>query len=261
MGADRGGGLIGDALRSFGLLTVLPVPAPGGWPEARLARSAAFFPLVGVLLGLGLWALDTAITFVLPGDGLVNAAALLIALFLLTGGLHLDGLADTGDGLLSRADRAKSLEIMRDPRIGALGAASLVLALLLKLAVLASLEPAVRGPALLLALVVGRQAMVLAMAVFPAAQPNGLGRLFARRVPAWAVAVSLALTVMAAFGVALPGPAVVPDAFVVGAGALALALTGAALVARKLGGMTGDVYGTVNEIGEMAFLLGFLLWG
>lgn len=262
MEADTGharGGLIGDALRALVLLTTIPAAVPGGWPEERLPRSAAFFPLVGAVLGLGLWALDAAITAVLPGDGLVNATALLIALFLLTGGLHLDGLADTGDGLFSRTEREKALEIMRDSRTGALGAASLVLALLLKLAVLASLGPAVRGAGLLGALVAGRQAMVLAMAAFPAAQPDGLGRHFARRVPAWGVVVSIMLSLAALVGVAATGLVTVPVVLGAGAAALALAFGGAALIARRLGGMTGDVYGTVNEIGEMAFLLGFLL--
>lgn len=255
---------------AFAVLTVLPVGGRGQVPEGAttdLAGSASYFSLVGAAVGLALIATDVA----LGRLGLLARSALEIGVAaLITGGLHLDGLADTCDGLFSRADRQRALAIMRDSRLGALGAAALVFTIVIKIALLASLSGAPRYLGLLLLPVAGRQAIVLAMAAFPAAQPgSGLGQAFARRVGVGAVAASLGLSVLIAgagigalawpLGVARPPAGPGAAAAVAGSvallGALALAFGFAALVSRRLGGLTGDTYGAVNEVAEMLALL------
>ena len=174
----------------------------------------------------------------------------------LTGGLHLDGLADTSEGLFSRADRQRALAIMRDSRLGALGVAALVSMLLLKLTLLASLSGAPRYLGLMVAPMTGRQAIVLAMAVFPPAQPgSGLGRAFARRlgsgpliasVALWAALVAASVLAVVFFPGALEARSPWPLSRAVVAavlGALAVAHGLAALISRRLGGLTGDTYG------------------
>ena len=249
---------------AFTVLTVLPVGGRGQSAEGAttdLAGSASYFPLVGAAVGLALIATDVA----LGRLGLLARSALEIAVAaLITGGLHLDGLADTCDGLFSRADRQRALAIMRDSRLGALGAAALVFTIVIKVALLASLSGAPRYIGLLLLPVAGRQAIVLAMAAFPAAQPgSGLGQAFARRVGVGAVAASLGLSVLIAgagigalaWPLAGPGAAAAVAGSVALLGTLALAFGFAALVSRRLGGLTGDTYGAVNEVAEMLALL------
>ncbi|MCL6450899.1 MAG: adenosylcobinamide-GDP ribazoletransferase [Acetobacteraceae bacterium] len=251
-----------DLAGAFALLTTLPVSPRAGGREEELPRCAPYFPLAGAALGAALWGLDWASAPLL--GPLLRAALLMLALFALTGGLHLDGLADTCDGLFSRERGGRALEIMRQGAVGALGAAALVLALLLRFAVYASLEGGLRGPSLVVAAVAGRQAMVLAMAAFPAAGSGpGLGQAFARKVGLRGVSASLGLSL--GLGAALwawgwgPGvPGAWAAAVALGAGLVVALLCGHAVaraVARRLGGLSGDVYGAVGEAAELAFLL------
>ncbi len=258
----------GSLVTAFGVLTILPlVPKEAGKdaaagtacpPADDLPRAGACFPLVGAALGAGLLVLDRLFGRL---GLLARSAVVLVAAAVVTGGLHLDGLADTCDGLFSRADRTRALDIMRDSRLGALGAVALVSVLLLKLSVLASLDGFGRGLGLLLTPVAGRQAIVLAAAAFPPARPgSGLGQALARRLSPGVVAASLAFSA-AALAVATRGvgPSALWPARAFGAaallGALAVAYGAAALISRRLGGLTGDVYGAVNEVAETVFLL------
>jgi adenosylcobinamide-GDP ribazoletransferase len=200
---------------------------------------------VGAALGAILWGAARALTgHLAPG---VLAVALVSLHALLSGGLHLDGLADTLDAWGGgRGQRARMLEIMRDSRIGAHGAAALALLLAGKIAALAALLargtlwPLLAGPA------VARWAVVPLIMLFPYARPGGLGSPFQERRRGIDL---LAATLLVA---ALP--------YWFGAGALragALALAAALLLAlalsRRLGGLTGDVYGAAVEIAELVF--------
>ena len=159
-------------MAAIGFLTIIPVPGKYATAEA-FAGSNRAFPLVGLLLG-ALLALG-ALLFGSLFPPLVTAV-LLVGLWLkLTGALHLDGMADTADGLLSHRPRERMLEIMRDSRIGVMGAAALVLVILLKVAGLSALAPAQLWRALLLAPVVGRCAILLLQAFLPCARKDGLG--------------------------------------------------------------------------------------
>jgi adenosylcobinamide-GDP ribazoletransferase len=249
-----------DLGRAFTVLTILPIGRYIPWTGEELPRCAAYFPVVGAALGSLLWGLDTLLA---PIFGpLVRAAILLATLAIATGGLHLDGLADTCDGLFSRAPRERALEIMHQGSIGALGAASLVLTLLLKFSLLAALDGPLRGSVLFLMPLIGRQVVVLVIAAFgPAQSGTGLGNTFARRVGRQAIPCSLLLSgvlVGAAWAFLRDARYLASTGSIVALGggcaaALLCSLVAAAVAARRLGGTSGDVYGALIEVAELTF--------
>jgi adenosylcobinamide-GDP ribazoletransferase len=231
---------------AFAFLTRLPVPSAAS-DEVDVGRSVAFFPLVGLVLGAILAASASLLAGRLPSSVL---AVLLVALHAtLSGGLHLDGVADTFDALgAAGADRARRLEILRDSRIGAHGAAALVLVLLLKVTALHALLASGRVAALVAFPVVGRCSAVLLIALFPYARSSGLGAAFHAHVRA---RDALAASVVAALAVLVPGG----SAWLAAVLSAVLALAFAGFVARRFGGVTGDVCGAAIELSEVAFLI------
>jgi adenosylcobinamide-GDP ribazoletransferase len=216
-------------------------------PEAAVGSSSAFFPVVGLLLGLVLIGVDRLLGRVIPA--LALNAMLLIVLSAGSGLLHLDGLADTADGLLGGATPERSLEIMRDSRIGAFGAAAIALTLLLQWTLLADLVAPWRRPALLLFPVLGRSAMVAAIAAFPYARRQGLGTVFRRYVWPWSAPVALVLALILSVlcfggsGVALWGIM------------LLTAIAAGGYLTSRIGGLTGDTYGAICELTQVLVLL------
>jgi len=231
---------------AFGFLTRLPLRA-AEVEERDLGRSVAFFPVAGLALG----ALVSAAGWALRGHlaPVVQAAALVALLAWLTGGLHLDGLADVFDGLSGgHGDRARALAIMRDARIGAHGAAALCLLLLAKAAALVPLVERSDGWALAAFPVAARWAVVPLVVLFPYARPEGLGKAFHENARAVSLLAATLLAAPVAIGMGVRAAAPV-------AAALAAALLFALVVQRRLGGLTGDVYGACIELAELAFLV------
>lgn len=235
-----------DFLAALRFLTIIPVP--GGDPQ-RLGRSQVFFPLVGLLLGLMLVGLDWVLSPFLPVF-LLNAL-LLLAMVVVTGALHLEGFVDTCDGLAVRSSSEERLNIMSDSRVGAFGVVGVVSLLLLKYAALLSLPDSSRIVTLLLMPVLSRWGMVYAIFAFPPARSEGLGAIFKsqattlRFIPATLLALAIAVFVGEWAGLAL-----------MAALAIMFVAVGSYL-ARRLGGLTGDTYGALNELGEVAVLLCF----
>lgn len=247
------------------LLTVIPVPwgGEGELTRSDVASAVPAFPLAGAVQGLILVTADYAFSFILPAG--VRSALILIALVLTNGGFHLDGFADTVDGLAGGATPEDRLRIMRDSRVGAVGVVSVALILLLKYAALTALPPEIRSRTVFLFPVVGRWAMV-PMACWGryARKEGGLGAYIAG-APYSALAMATAVT--AVFLFLLSGPyslTVIP--------ALLAAVWLTTLFFRKrLGGVTGDVLGFQSEVAEALFLLmalamkgpgaGFWGWG
>jgi adenosylcobinamide-GDP ribazoletransferase len=232
-----------DARVAVSLLTVLPVGAPA---TARPGRAAAYYPLVGLVVG-GLAGLVAVAAGPLGPD--LTAWLVLLVWIGLTGGLHLDGFADSCDGLLATTSPERRLEIMRDPRAGAWAIVGLVLLLLGKWLALRGLAPAL----LLLPPLVARWAVVLAMVAFPAARPGGLGATMRAGVGRRDVAVAslTVLVVVGAMGLALtPLVGLTPIA-----GGLAVLGLGRWAAGRLNGGLTGDVYGALIEVVELLCLL------
>ena len=248
---------------SVTLLTVIPLRTPvPGQPGADPVRPAtvgaamAWAPAVGLLLGVVAVAVLVVADHPLGAGPLTAAGLAVVALALLTRGLHLDGLADLADGLGSGKPAAIALDIMRRSDIGPFGIVTLVLTLLLQVAALARAEAAGdgRGPAALIAAVVtGRLALTWACRRgVAAARREGLGALVAGTVRP-AIPAAITLVVLAAAAAAVTVSAVVigeplgwtlPVAVVAG---LAAAFVLQRHAVRRLGGVTGDVLGALIE--------------
>lgn len=226
---------------ALGFLTVFPLPARWQGEEA-LARSLPFFPVAGLLFGIVAAAFAAGLGCLLPPAP--AGVLLVIAMALLSGGLHVDGLADTADGFFSSRSKEGILEIMRDSRTGAMGAAAVACVLLLKCAAMAALPPHGCVRAAFLMPLAGRCSLVLVMTWLPYARPGGgLATVFGSARPwhaLWAAAVAGAAGWFAAGWRGLA--------------AAAFATIAAALLSlwsrRKIGGYTGDTLGATCEIVE-----------
>ena len=277
--------LLRSIAAAFSFLTRLPVPAraigDGDAAAVALGRSVVWFPLVGALIGGAQVAAARLLGGHLP-PGLI-AIALVALSAALTGGLHLDGLADTFDGWMGgRGERARTLEIMRDSRIGAHGAAALFLLLAAKIVAVFYLLPQAellprdellprlerlaqsdafqRGTLwpLLAAPVLARWAVVPLVVFFGYARAEGLGSAFQAHARTVHVAGSTVVALGAAVAIGAATPSFGDTATALGvaaASALSVALALAALLDRRLGGLTGDVYGAAIELTELAVLV------
>lgn len=245
-GRPRGSG-ISELITAVRFLTIVPVSGPAiGGPE-NLGRAAGWFPLVGLGLGAVL-ALEERLLSVLFPPALA-ALLVLVTWKLLTGGIHLDGLADSLDGLAGR-DSAERLAIMRDSRVGVFGAFGLLLALLAGFVALTQLSALARSRALLLAPAVGRLApLLLARTCLPASPGEGLGSAFMNGVTRRALAIG-AVSVAVGAGVILW-----PWGLVAAPAGLALSLAVAGFFSRRLGGLSGDGLGAGIEVAELGVLL------
>ena len=248
-------------LRSaMGFLTVLPVGPPG---SAGLASARVWFPVVGLLLGLVLAGIDQLMHWGYPiftedvhyFPSLLAAVVLVVVLIVLTRALHLDGFMDCCDGLLGSFEREKRLDIMRDSRVGAFAVTGVVSLLLVKLAAVVALPAGGRVWVLFLFPSLSRWAMLMVMQVFPYVRRQGIGTPFLRGSGLGQAAIGLLLAVLASlaiggpFGLALLG------------GASAMGWLVGAWASKLLGGVTGDVYGAVNEVAEASVLALAVLLG
>lgn len=232
-------------------LTIVPLPGGRASDLGSLGGAAGWFPVVGLAIGVLLFGTARLTSLIFPP---LLAALLTVTVWkLLTGGLHLDGLADCLDGLVGR-DAEQRLAIMSDSRLGAFGVIGLILFLMLEIAAVAELPPSPRARALLVAPAVGRAMPPLLAVLFPAAKPTGHGASFRAGVRRGAVPVALAVAAVPA-GLLLGARGIVALA-----AATATALVLAALLARRLGGMTGDVLGTGVEAAELIVLLTVSAW-
>jgi adenosylcobinamide-GDP ribazoletransferase len=170
--------------------------------------------------------------------------AVVIVLMAFSGCLHLDGLSDTADGVLSSRSRERMLEIMRDSHTGAMGVIAIVCVVLVKFAALASIPSGLLWRAALLMPLAGRAAIVIHMVLLPYVRPEGLGKVFCRRRPWWSAVVSVGL--LAAVGWMVLNV----RGLVAAAASVVVALVVGIYVYRKLGGTTGDTFGAVCELVE-----------
>jgi adenosylcobinamide-GDP ribazoletransferase len=228
-----------------------------GWDPSWLGRATRYFPLAGVVVALG-----QSVVYVLASVVLPHPVALLLAMaagLVLTGAFHEDGWADFCDGFGGRVDRARTLEIMRDSRVGAYGAIGVVLLLLLRFETLAHIDTDWIVVSLLCAAGFSRGCSVLVMTSMPYAreEEDAKARPVALHVAAGDALIALAIAavpvlVLSAWtGDATPG--------LLG---VAFALIATAVIRvqirRRLGGYTGDCLGAVQQVAETAFLMGML---
>ena len=237
-----------DISLAVGLLTRVPMPHPVSAAPDGMARAQRAFPLVGALVGLVVGLVDRC----LLGVGIPALAAAALALgasAALTGALHEDGLADVGDGFGGGRDRAAKLSIMRDSRLGTYGALVLLVGFAARLSALASLPVAAVIPVLVVAHALARAAIPVLAANMPFARDDGLGK-SAGRPDSASVVTAVVIAVILAL-LCLPVKAALLAVVVTVAGAAAMA----ALAWRQIGGVTGDVFGAVEQVVETAVLV------
>jgi adenosylcobinamide-GDP ribazoletransferase len=253
-------GLVAEAASQVRFFSRLPLPSLGAFddparppPFARALRMLPFAALLVALPGAVVLALLERTELASP----VVAVLAVIAVTLVTGAFHEDGLADVADAFAGGATRERRLEIMKDSRIGAFGGVALVAQFVLRVALLAELVERFEAQAGLLVLAVAplaRVAPLVLMVLLPPARPDGLARAVGRPEPhALALAGALALAIFCAVTPVIVGPA---EALA----GLAVALAGlaglAGLARRAIGGHTGDVIGAGALVVEIGLLIG-----
>jgi adenosylcobinamide-GDP ribazoletransferase len=243
-------GFVSSFWLALTFLTTLPAPRVA-FDATAFGRSGRWYPLVGLLVGGLLAGVHWAGGLLFPP--LLTSVVVVTAWAVLSGGLHLDGLADCCDGFFAPVDRERRMEIMRDPRVGTFGALGLLIVLGLKVAALSASTLPVA--ALVLTPMWARW-LILPAARQPQARPSGMGSTFAAGLTPTTLGVAVAvplLTTLAA--IAITGRA---GAIIMAVAVAHLVLLGVGQLARhKLGGVTGDVFGLVVESSEVAMLLVF----
>lgn len=234
------------------MMTRVPVRLASAPSDEELARAAAWFPVVGAAVG----ALAATAHGLLVRARLPSLApwAALAAAVVVTGGFHEDGLADTADGLFGGHDRQQRLAIMRDSRLGSYGVLALVLVLGAQVTAVGALPAALAWRTLVAAHALGRAAALPLTRLPYARSDGGVGRPFARRVPAWA------LTLAVASGLLPLGLLPWPLALAAAGGAGLVTLVAAWRFARDLGGITGDTLGAVVKLAELSTYVAAAAW-
>ena len=232
-------------------LTIVPVPGRHDHSLERLGRAAGWFPVVGLAIGVVLVAVEQITARLFPP--LLAALLVVTAWKLMSGGLHLDGLADCLDSLVGR-DPAHRLTIMRDSRIGAFGVVGLILFLLLEITAFTELPASMRWRALLVAPAVGRAMPALVAGLFRPARVDGQGAAFHAGLGRLSAPVAL----IAALGIAVAALGAAGIAVVAVASLIAVGFGG--FMRARLGGVTGDVLGAGIEAAELTVLLTVSAW-
>ncbi len=239
----------GRFVAAFRFLTIFPLPGKLGTTKQELAGATPCFPLVGLLLGAIALPLVGLLQMLFPPA--VTAVLTTLVLLAFSGGLHLDGLADTADGFFSSRPRERIFEIMRDSATGAMGVIALVVLLLLKTVCLSTLSASLLAAVFLMP-IAGRTAILLMMAILPYARSQGgLATLFYSRrsklVGLWSLVF---------FGVAAWLTAGIRGlAAVLAVGLLVIVFSW--FCRAKIGGATGDTLGAACEMAETVVALVF----
>lgn len=229
-------------------LTRLPIPIPKNITDRDMGSSTPFFPLVGIIIGFMLVGVDRLFSIIFPP--IVVNAIIFVSLIIITGGLHLDGLMDTCDGIFSGKDRERILEIMRDSRVGAFGVLGAIVIVVLKLSLLNVLPEGNRYNALLIFPMLARWAMVLGVTMFPYARKTpGLGVSFTD----YAKKSYIIWSILPVFIVSIPLLSWLSFPIIIFMGFVAWLL--GKWFSNKIGGLTGDTYGAICEITEVFALM------
>lgn len=237
-------------LVALSFLTRIPVPEASNFDARSLSKSTIFFPIVGGIIG----AINAGLYLVLqPFLPMPVLAVFIVAIpIFMSGGIHFDGLLDSCDGLFSGRSRERSLEIMRDSRVGSMGVIAGILNVMLRYSVLIELPGDMLPMLLITQGVIGRWVMSMALSFFPyARKEGGLGQGFSEGKKIIYVIFSSGFALL--ITVLINGLAGIYIALIVAGLALLIAIW----VMRKIGGLTGDVYGALNEAAENIFML---LW-
>jgi adenosylcobinamide-GDP ribazoletransferase len=235
-------------LRALQFLTIIRVSKDLEMTEKQLASSMAYFPLVGLVVGLILAGVWYVADMVLPSS--VADVMVIITLVVVAGSLHLDGLADTVDGLAGGKDRERILAIMRDSQIGSFAVVALILVLLLKVVALIEVPADMKYRTLLVTPVVGRWSTVQLASCFRYARSGpGVAQAFTQFAGKKEFLVSSLITAVVVIGLFLwYGVLIVA---IIGGFTMLFGL----FFKRRIGGVTGDIMGAACELVEVLALL------
>lgn len=232
-------------------LTILPIKITSRIKNADFGKSLIYFPVIGTLIGVFLTACLFLFSF-LPD--IVISILILIILSIITGGIHLDGFADTCDGFCGSKSKERILEIMRDSRIGVMGVIGLVNLLILKFSLILSIPEQVLPKSLILMTTFSRWSQVLSCYTSRYARKEGKAKYFIEYDSKWEfLAGSIFTIVIFLFLMQLKGMIILVISTIV----ILLAIN---YVKNKIDGMTGDTIGAISEVAEISILFFTLLW-
>ena len=228
-------------------LTKLPLPFEISATEEDFSKGVIYFPVVGLIVGLLMAGVFYGVS--LLSNTMIAAVFTVAFEVFITGGLHLDGLADTFDGLYSYRDKERMLEIMKDSRVGTNGVLILVISLILKIALLYSItEPLL---VIIIMPVVSRCMVVLMAAISKYAREKGMGGFFIEKTTKLQLFIAILITLVVHI--------LKPELLIVSAIVLVLTLIYRYHVYTKIDGITGDVLGCVVELSEVFYLMIYIL--
>lgn len=241
-------------LEAVQLLTILPVRVTLGRTQGTRINPTIFFPVIGLGIGILAASFDRALSFILPNE--VRNVLVVIAFIVASGGLHLDGLADSADGFLSTRTKKQTLEIMKDGRSGPWAIAAVVCIIILKVALLGALPESVRSSGIVLMPLAGRTALTMLMGLSRYARAEGgMATHFERGCsPRYAVWASLFLFAAGWFLADVPG-------WVCAGLSIATVFILRAYTNRRIQGYTGDTLGAACEVVELAPVLALVVLG
>lgn len=248
--------MIKNLINAVQFLTIFTVNKEYQAEERSLARSIVYFPVIGFLIGFFLVNADKLMTLVALPQTVSNV--ILVALsVLITRALHLDGLADTLDGLMGGNDQSSRLAIMKDSRLGTAGAAGIFFVLLVKYVSLNNLFESEKVAALLTAPVLSRWSQTLMVFHASYGRPEGMAKAFVGKLRASGLAAASVIAIgLSAFVVLRADARSAALIVCLLSGVLLLTFLGRWYFMRKLGGVTGDSIGAVSELNEtFVFLL------
>ena len=231
-------------------LTCIPLPWLRETSPKEVGHSTVYFPVIGLIIGLILAGLNWLLNLILPSS-IVNVL-LIVSLVLITGVLHLDGFIDTCDGIAGNKTPEERWQVMHDSRAGSFGIIGAILLLLVKYVTLSTIPVPLMTVTLLFMPVVSRWAMVYAIFTQPYARISGLGKIFKQgtRWPSFTIAtvITFVLAIVLVPLFQLTGLVIILFIWIITV-IMAVYLRG------KFAGLTGDTYGTINEVAEVSVLI------
>jgi adenosylcobinamide-GDP ribazoletransferase len=252
--------MVKNFINAVQFLTIVPVSKNHETEEGSLAGSMMYFPLIGFLIGFLLINMDKAMALIALPQTIANV--LLVALsVLVTRALHIDGLADTLDGLMGGRDHSSRLSIMKDSRLGTAGALGIFFVLAIKYISLNNLFESEKVAALLTAPVLARWSQTLMVFKANYGREDGMGKAFVGHLRASGLTAASVFAIgLSAFVVVRLDTRSVVLIFSLLCGVLLLTFLGRSYLVRKLGGVTGDAIGAVSELNEVLVYLLFVVF-
>lgn len=241
----------------FKFMTRLPFPGGNSFDSQALGKSMKWFPVVGLVIGLINFVVGTFLEIYIPSQ-LIVAIILVTMDVIITGGLHLDGLADTFDGIFSYRSKQKMLEIMKDSRVGTNGVLVLVLYFIFKIALLmeaSNLFGLSQGVIMLIVPILSRIGGVVNCATEPYARGTGMGKTFVDNTDMTSLICSYALVTAMIYGISYYFGLPFVNLFLIQNIVTVIGFLFGKLITKKIGGITGDTLGALLELSSVLSLL------